>query len=463
MEVWTDEILNERMVAELCERTGLTNLRPGGRLVRLLGTFSRRLAEAHNAAWGIRDGFFWGTSQGADALARGADLLPEGMDRLLGSLATGGAVRFTRPAGATLPETTFPAGTVVWRKRNNLRYMTTAAITAADGATASPPVSVVASQAGSIGNCAADEIKFLGSPITGWTGCTNTAAIANGTDLEDIADYKSRGREWVKAIARATLAAQAQAALNYSSPRFGKVRFVAFGPAEATDRGGYLPMYIDDGAGTAGPVEAVVGDLVLAAAVGGERVLYTSKRPIVPGSGYRLARVPSGGDPEDPEYPTGVEVVEPWGQIRLPSPYATAGDLYELRSFSCWGGLVAEVQNIIDGDLDDPVARQGYRAAGIVTQVRPATRASLTISIVLVLDPTFDATLTLALLRDKIVGFVNGIGIGKPVYRAALESLLMREPGVRNVTKVLINGVASDYYTATGTVARVTSSDVALG
>jgi hypothetical protein len=456
MDIRSEEEIRESYIAEVSTQIDVSDFRPGGRFAQIAGANARAVFRAQQAQLEMRNSYLFGSiTKEADADARGADVLPDGLAREKGYRALGGAYVFSRPAGAG-PEIIVPAGTPVFRTRDGYRYYTIAETAIPIDLPNSPSVSVVAESVGSVGNCASGEIDQLGTLIDGVTMVENTAAIRNGVDAEDVSSYKERIRDYVKAIGNSNCFSLVNAALAYESATLGKVRFAALGPAEATDRGGYVKLYIDDGAGSAGVVNNTTGELLLSGGAGVEQTLYAVNRPIVPhGLGPLAYGVHINGTPVT----TGWSLVEPWGQLRFDAPL-TAGDTVELVNFGYYSGLVADVQKLIDGDISDPLTYPGKRAAGVVVQVLPASKTSVSITGFLVLNSAYDPTTWLPILRHLVASAINGLGIGEPVYRAMIYDVLMDEDAVKNVTNLKINGVDNDLYIGESSVARTTSSDV---
>ena len=67
MRVLDEQTINERLIADFCARTGLSNLRASGRIAHMFGSVARQLGVAYNAAWAIRDSWFWGSCGESDA------------------------------------------------------------------------------------------------------------------------------------------------------------------------------------------------------------------------------------------------------------------------------------------------------------------------------------------------------------------------------------------------------------
>jgi hypothetical protein len=317
-------------------------------------------------------------------------------------------------------------------------------------------VSVVCDQKGTIGNCAAGAIDSLGTSITGVTQVTNTSSIANGVDEETVDAFKDRIRQAVKAIGNSTVNALVKAAREYNSENYGKVRFAKLSEAEATDRGGYVRMYIDDGAGSAGVLSYSQGVVLISGAAGVERVLYTSLSPIVPrGIGQLAYTIMINGV----ESTSGWSVVEPWGQVRFDNPL-TEGDIVELVNFGYYSGLVSEVQRVIDGDLTDAITYPGKRSAGVVVQLLPASKTAVVVSAIVTLNKDFDPDVFLPILADSVAANIYGLDIGSPVYRARIYDVLMSQACTKNVTNMTINGVDKDLYIGESSVARTASADI---
>lgn len=457
MDIRSEEEIRESFIAEVAAACGVTDFAVGGRFVQLAGADARSLFRAQDAVLEIRNEMLLGSAtQDASVEALAADVLPDGKEREAGKRSQGGAIVFSRPAGVG-PAIDIPEGTPVFRSRDKFRYLTIEPAALALNTANSNAVSCVAESEGDLGNCATNDIDSLGTPIDGVTRVANTAPIQNGVNRESIPDLKDRLRRHTRAMGLGPVAAMIQTALEHQSETYGSVRFAAMGEAEATDRGGYIPLYIDDGAGSAGPVTLSQGVLLLAAAAGTERILYSPLRPLVPrGLGQLAYQVLVDSVPV-----SDVAVVEPWGQIRFDSPVAE-GSVVELVNFGYYGGLVAELQRVIDVNLNDLVNAPGKRSAGCIVQVLPASVVTVTVSAVVIIKTGFDSSTWLPTLVDKVVAAVNVTGIGRPIYRARIYDVLMSEAAVENVLDLTINGAAKDLYVAQSAVARTTAAGVSL-
>ena len=456
MEIREEDEIRESFFAECATRMGITDFRPGGKFVQLGGANARSFFRAQQAQVEMRNSYLLGgITSTAEIDARAADVLPDGEVRETGLRALGGGMVFSRPAGTGAAIEILP-GTVVYRKGDKVRYATIGTTWIPQDSPNSTAVSVVADQKGSIGNCAAGAIDSLGTAIPGVTMVTNTAPLANGVDEETVDAFKDRIRQAVKSIGNSTGNALVKAAREYNSNTYGKVRFAKLSDAEATDRGGYVKMYIDDGAGSAGVLSYSQGVVLLSGAAGVERVLYTSLSPMVPkGFGALAYTIMINGV----ESTSGWSVVEPWGQVRFDSPLAE-GDIVELVNFGYYSGLVSEVQRVIDGDLTDAITYPGKRSAGVVVQILPASKTSVVVAAYVILNKDFDPDVFLPILQDSVAANINGLNIGDPVYRARIYDVLMSQACTKNVTNLTINGVDKDLYIGESSVARTASADI---
>ena len=452
MNIDTEDTIDESLVAEIIALTDLTDLHDGGRLVRILRAVGRRLARVQDSVWDQRDSFLLGTAtQDADIDARGADVLPDGLGRLPGQYALGGAFAFTRPAGQAT-NIVIPAGTPVLRGTDKFPYRTTADAVLAPNATASSPVwpaitvSVVAGQIGAIGNCASGAINALGAPIEGVTGCQNAAPLANGLDAETGSAFKDRIRATIRSYGLGPNAALILACQAIQDPTLGQILFASLGAAEATAGGGYVPLYVDDGAGSAGPVVTGATSTLIASASGVERTLYGSVGPLLPGA-YGLQRNGVAWPPAG-----AWACVEPWCQFRL-AGVLTAGDVVEVAAYSAYGGLVALAQRVVDGIMADPIGTPGKRGVGNVVRVLPAAVVTVGITGSLVFRAGYDPATWRPQLNDQAAAFLNGLGIGAPVIGAQVEQMLMDSGTLDNVRGLLIDST-TDLYVAEHAVVR---------
>lgn len=450
MIVKTEEALLQGIIAEVVARTGASDIRAGGTMYQYAKALARQLYMVQAAIVANQKGFYLSSAVGSDLDKRVADFPPNTLVRSAGNRGLGGVVIFRRTT--TPGPLTISAGTLVIRSADNYRYTTTSDATFGPVDLVSTSVSVVAQDVGTKGNCVAGEIDKLGSPITGITAVTNTSAIQNGTDEESDEELRIRAQLYVKGIARSTTAALIQAALSVNDDVYGAVKFAKVAPVNV-DYPGCVTLYIDDGAGTAGLRTTVAaGEILLNSASGGETVLYLANRPPATAPIIEINAVS-----------VSYKIIYPWGQVQVPA--LTAGDQVTADTYDAYIGLVALVQQVIDGKPYDPINYPGYRAAGEIVTVLPAQMvgaAYVDIEIWLEVEADTDRESLISVLKSAIVAHVNSLDIGESLYRAAIIDIAMEQSGVKNIPRVELNGSNADLHAGDEYVIRTSDNNITL-
>ena len=449
------EIL-ERLIAALTSRTRVTDVRAGGYAVQVLGAAAQLVDAAQQAPAEYAEGRNLDAATGVLVDDLLASLLPDGLQRTEGAFALGGTVTFS--GDVTPADVTIPQGHVVYRGTGGVRYRTTAPCVKAAGATTSaPPVSVICERRGEVGNCAVGEINRLGSPITGISSVANTTAISTGTDRQEDADAIDTARLHLRSMAARTNAAILRAVRSVDSPEFGRVLFDKIDEAWSRPWAGCVRVYIDDGAGTAGTQTLVAGEVLSPELAGGEVMLRTAHRPIVPGSADGQLRV-GGIAPATP-----YSVVEPLGEIRVEDGAAMVAGLdATLNQYSYYSGLVGAVQAAVDGAISEIEESPGVRANGALIQVLPAAPFPVSVFLRLAMKDGLVFSDYEARIRGVILAHHNGLGIGEAHNAARATAAIINTGLVRNVPVYLIDGVQKRYVPA-NSVGRLATGSLVIG
>jgi len=451
MRIWSVDEIAERLIARLVVRSGLSDLRETDPAVQACRGFAIEIVDAVNTLWANRDDNYFGTAADSALDEILADILPDGANRSTGARAVGGQVTFSRSAGST-GVVVVSAGTPVSRKNDGFTYRTIAEASFGFAATVSdPPVSVVAAAIGAKGNCEAGDINRLGTSILGVTGCTNAAAIDNGSGAATDEEARQDARAHVKGISPAVPDGILRRVKALEDPTYGKVRHAKWMPVDGS-RPGYRELVIDDGMATAGPVTTIAtGEVMLGASTTFETLLYLRNRPLV----------------SDPVlYADGVEITDsvywtrPWGQVALSTAVA-AGERVTAGEYKVYGGLVAAAQRLIDGDPSNLEAYPGIGGLGDVIRVRPSRlHDGLYTSVTFDLEVASNFAAISAALAKILAAYINGLGIGETLYLSEIVRIVKSYPGVRNVSNVKISGSASDRKPATDAVLRTREANI---
>lgn len=95
--------------------------------------------------------------------------------------------------------------------------------------------------------------------------------------------------------------------------------------------------------------------------------------------------------------------------------------------------LVAQAQQIINGYRDpDGTPHPGWKAAGVIVSVSAAQDVPIAITAALTVSATSDATTVQSQIVSALATYLQGLGIGVPVYLSELIAIAMGVPGVEN-------------------------------
>jgi len=455
------EILRS-LVARALAYTQLTDTHEGGVALGLLGAAAKELARAEQQGQTIANLGDLELCVGADLDARAAEVLPAGEVRTTSQFATSTVV-FSRAAGDTVGVTAIPVGQVVARGSDGELYATTAAGSVLNGALSSAPVPVQASKAGISGNCGIGAISVLRSPPARIVAVANVTAGAGGVDEETDTSLRNRIRNHCRGLSRCIPSAVETAVRAFVSPTGGQVRYLK--RVEIPPR---ASLYVDDGTGALDVSDVVAaGEVLLAAAVGGETVLFLQRQALKAAPATIDLYRPAGVWFAELKNGIHYSVELPWGQVSLGVTLVAGDALIVTGAYSAYTGLVADVQKLVDGDPYDLDTTPGLRALGTATRVIPAGLVPVTMSLdvtwVSGLGATALAAAQLAVV-NAVVGLVNSLEVGAPLYLAAIVDVVMETADVLNVRVVTLAGTtpAADKYPGASQVLRTTSAGVTL-
>lgn len=443
----TADRIAAKALAAIKARTKLTDVRPNGPLAQIVQSTAEQIEPMHTGIAHLELLNDLEQCSGEDLDARGAEVLPSGLQRDPATKAEGW-LEFERDniVGAV----TIAAGSRAARveEGRQIVYHTVADGTIAVGDTKSGDIAAVCSEAGEIGNVSdSGAVTILISQVVGVNAVSNPAGFSGGNDLQSDPEYRQAIRDYVRGLGRC-----------HESGVLAEVRKVTFGEKSVRfarifdwPGSGRVRVVVDDGRGTAGQLYAfAAGAVLLASALGGEEELSL---PYWPCKGDPVATViPGPGNPG-----VTATVYGAWGKVHLDPPLS-AGDQVTYGSYLYWTGLLVEVQKRINGDPSDSVNYPGCRALQGYLVAEAAIRKMVEISGTLVIEDYAPVDSTKAAAQNAVLAYVNSLGIGAPRYRAKIVAAVMGVPGVLN------------FYTETETeyvepdvVQRTTPSRVDLG
>jgi len=437
------------LIARIVARTTLTDVSEGSVMLALARTFAEQIAESEIRLAQIRDQFSLEGASGADLDERAEELR---MTRLPATRATG-VVTVARTTSAS--SLVIPAGSVFGRTDSEITYISTSAVTLGVGVEQAD-VTIQASVVGSAGNTSSRLINVLSDVPDEITSVTQGIALTNGVDEESDTNLRARATRHLNSLARCQPLALEALALRFSAS--DNTRATTATLYELPTTRGECELLIDDGSGLGDTVTTRAGALVsvtlnatLGQVIGIEAPVATP--PVVLVNGAPLIR--------------GTDYVLQWerGLIHLLEGANVAeGDTLTVGAYQVYQGLVAELQNEIEGDANDITS--GHRPAGVSVRVLPAPVQRVDLDLLVVVATNANITTATTTVESVVASYLSALGAGAPAIRASITREVMGVANILNVS-ILSAGTANespDIYPATprtvlrGGVIRVVTS-----
>jgi uncharacterized phage protein gp47/JayE len=429
------------MATRVIARTNLTDLIDSSAMKQILAAFAREIDDVYFQLTRLNDLYDLRRAAGDDLDARAKEIQP-GTLRRLGALKAIGQIVFSRSSN-TLTTITIPAGTVV-KTADGVSFTTTeqTQITATSPQQIaghgvgrdSSAVSATANTAGVAGNVGTGAVVAFSSKPPGITEVTNVTAFSQGREIETDDEFRARILDYVASLSRCTVEALEFLVLNVTDDVSGKRVVFSHVFEDPIDRGNVI-IYIDDGAGTAATFgTAIVNEIVLALALGGEEFLFVDSKPIAMSQGFTLT-LKRGVTTYALISGTDYYVNPASGLLFVPAPGLggiIAGD--EIRaSYTPFTGLIPVVQKVVDGDPADRLNFPGFRAAGVLVRVLAPQVVSFSITAVFTILDGFDHDTVVDAAETAVQDYVNNLGISGDVIRSELIERIMEVDGVYDV------------------------------
>jgi len=270
----------------------------------------------------------------------------------------------------------------------------------------------------------------------------NVAGLYNGTNAETDGQLKTRLLAYLNSLARSQPEALKFLALSFISLGFVRARYVFVW--EDPNRPGYTEIVLDDGTGGAGGVRS--GATVSGTVPESGALIIFHESPVV--NSISRVLVDRGGVPVvytelDGDY---ISIPER-GVILFDAGVLQAGDVWTISTdtdgvqYQVYTGLVAELQDRIEGDTSDPATRPGWRAAGTRVRVVPADVEWLSF-VVRIIPRSGVAVSALSLsVKKATVRFVQTLAPGETLFLAQLIDHLMDDDNLLSVTLFNADGL----------------------
>lgn len=375
-----------------------------------------------------------------DLDARAKEIVP-GVIRRQGARRAIGRVVFSR-SESDVTTLTIPSGTTV-RTADGTAFSTTeTAFITPSGAEQiaghgigrdSIPVSATAVEPGEGGNVDAGTVVVFGAKILNVSSVTNVTSFSQGREVESDDAFRARIYRYVASLSRVTVEAIEYVVRGLEEPVTGK-QVIFSRVFEDPENLGRVLLYIDDGAGTAAtyasqliakPIPVVAGTEYANLAMGDYPVAYHLgfDLVLVRGTSFPLVQ--------------GVDYFLNPASGRLFLPLAAYGGIQTgdaiHATFTPYSGLIPFVQKVVDGDPNNRSDFPGYRAAGVLVEVRAPTVISFDVGGVITTLAGFDHATIVASATDVLLSYVNGLNMGEGFIRAEAIQRIMDIDGVYDV------------------------------
>ena len=412
------------VLGSIVARTELTDTTQGSVVDTISQAFGAVGASIERQIEKVRDAFDFRNATGAELDERLSELPPDTITRLGATFARGELTLSFNPA-LTANLTLDESSSFTRSDAQNVIYSTVQAYTIPSG-TSTYNVTVEASQEGINGNCASGLINTVLDAPSEITSVTNSAPFANGQDEESDTQLKRRALLYLQSLARCQPSALEYGALSLTSTQG---RLILASIYEDPNQAGYSELAIDDGSGLLGDNQRD-GAIYTATAgqTGGVRVFYHEAPAVDP---VRIGIVTN--NIAIPLASTQYLSIPERGIIYINEGAIPIGATYRTLPYKVYTGLIAEVQNYIEGDTNNPLVNPGFRACGTRVRVLPPSIKKLEFDMHLIPKSGYDLDTVTSQALTAITQLTLDLRLGQPLYTAQIINAILELDNVLSV------------------------------
>lgn len=425
-------------LARVIARTVLTDAVQGSVISGIAGAVGDEVERMENAIDGLKRSHWLDAS--GDLLDERCGDMPPGFQTRLGATAATTDSLLLTLADSTSP-TLIPAGTVYARKDNpSVVYVQAGDVTAAAHQTSypgggDPPVRVVASALGVIGNCAVPGlINLVQTPVNGLLACTSQAAVSTGTDRETDAQLRIRASAYMQSLAGVTSPALLYLALTFQASNGVRMKHATVWTDPRFPA--YAELLIDDGTGLTGyttPGPTLTGTI----GANGVTQLFHAAPATAPISNGQLLRngvAPPLGTSGNVQWVS----VQEKGVLYPDASLFAPGNTWAIGGYTIFTGPIAEIQAAVNGDLSQWWQAFGKCPSGGRVVVRPPDVATLDLTAQLVMVTGANVPQTQALVGAEFDAYLADVAPGQP-FRGSIfyQRVLDNVPAVTSMIVTL--------------------------
>lgn len=408
-------------------RTELDDINAGSVLNTILASVAAEIASAERRLYTIRESFFLQGSTGSDLDDRVAELPPSGITRLGASNASGSVLKVTRSDKTT--ELLLPKGSS-FSSIDGQIYETTVDVNFPVNTETRDNIEVIAVSQGAAGNQEIDQINTIVSAPTGFSSCENTAKITNGRDEETDESLRQRAYIYLRSLSRCQKSAIEFMARSYVGVQGN--RFTYAKVFEDVANAGFCELLVSDGSSTE-QVPSRAGKTVSnRVPSGGTHTLY-HEAPAVTAIDWSNIKVNGSPVSIGDKLGNTITSIHERGILYINGPLLQPNDVVEISEYDVYEGLLAEIQQEIEGDSSDYSRLTGFRAAGTRIVVKPPEITTISLRIELI--PTVYANFedTELRVRSAIISHVNQLSPGEQLVITDLIAIAKGLSGVFDI------------------------------
>lgn len=449
------------LLSKVVSRTDVSDVNVGSTLFTLLNGVAVEIANTEARFFNIRQGFSIKNASGEELDKRCSELPPIGITRKVGTNAAGSALKITRNDSDINNPLTIPAGSIVARNDNGQQYRTTQDVTIAAGFTEIDNVYIVALTQGELANCNEGDINTIITMPDTVTEVSNTSQISSGLDRESDASLRNRATRYINSIGRVS-----KSALEFLGTSFRSSANVSFKFAkvfEDPEHPGTAELVVDDGTGLKSPASEVVADVSYTISGAGSRFI-THQRPSV--APIRESQISiSRGGVEQQVVPSDYVSIPERGIIFFKEGVLQENDRVTIRNVRVYRGLIAELQEEIEGNVNNGAILTGFRAAGCRVRVVPPSISKFEVDVRIIIRPDQNSEPMKQQIKEAIVDYVNDLDIGEQLRPSALTTHLMTTQPILSCSlfaKDTDNALETVYPQSARHVLRATQGDITV-
>lgn len=418
----TSKAVLRDLQAKVLSRTKLSDINIGSTLHVLLNAVATEIANTESRLFEIREGFSLSNATGEELDQRCSELPPIGIVRKKDLAASGSVLTITRSNAVDLNlPLVIPAGSTVSRSNNGVQYRTTQDAVILATATSVTEVPIVCTRTGDDGNCLEAEIDTVVNMPSSIVSVTNTLPLGNGLNRESDASLRARALRYVNSIGRVSKSSLEFLGTTYQGPDNSSFTFARV--FEDPENPGVSELIVDDGTGLKNNRSLLITGDDFTVPVGGARFL-THERPATKEFSPDNINVTRSGERVDISENQFVSIPER-GLIYFKPNVLQEGDVVSFSGFRKYTGLIAQLQEQIEGNINNGSIQTGFRAAGTRVRVLPPTITDVELDIKIIVQPQQDREVVKLAVQNAAVDYINSLDIGKELTSATLTTHLM--------------------------------------